>query len=103
MKISYVTIRGLKFLGNPSSNNWHACVERIGKDLDDLLITQCMFVGNPDTLDIYCAALATGDRFVVDHCVFYNCHASTVYWDGLEGVGGKGCAMRYCIVDVQIR
>jgi len=36
---------------------------------------------------------------VVDHCVFYNCHASTVYWDGPEGIGGKGCAMKYCIVD----
>ncbi len=99
IKISHVTIRGLKFLGNPLSNNWHACVERIGKDLDDLLITQCVFVGDPDTLNIYCAVLATGDRFIVDHCIFNNCHASTVYWDGLEGIGGKGCAMRYCIVD----
>ena len=99
IKISHVTIRGLKFLGNPLPNNWHACVERIGKDLDDLLITQCVFVGDPDTLNIYCAVLATGDRFIVDHCIFNNCHASTVYWDGLEGIGGKGCAMRYCIVD----
>ena len=99
IKINYVTVRGLKFLGNPSSNNWHCCVERIGKDLDDLLITQCMFVGDTETLDIHCAALATGDRFIVDHCIFRNCHASVVFWDGLEGVGGKGCAMRYCIVD----
>jgi len=99
IKNSYVTIRGLKFLGNPLSNNWHACVERIGKDLDDLLITQCMFIGDRDSFNIYCAALATGSRFVVDHCIFHNCHASTVYWDGLEGVSGKGCAMRYCIVD----
>ena len=99
IKISHVTIRGLKFLGNPLPNNWHACVERIGKDLDDLLITQCVFVGDPDTLNIYCAVLATGDRFIVDHCIFNNCHASTVYWDGLEGIGGKSCAMRYCIVD----
>ena len=99
IKISHVTIRGLKFLGNPLANNWHACVERIGKNLDDLLITQCMFVGNPDTLNIYCAVLATGDRFVVDHCIFRNCHASVVYWDGLNGISGKNCAMRYCIVD----
>jgi hypothetical protein len=99
IKNNYVTIRGLKFLGNPLSNNWHACVERIGKDLDDLLITQCMFIGDRDSFNIYCAALATGNRFVVDHCIFKNCHASVVYWDGLEGVSGKGCAMRYCIVD----
>jgi len=99
VKRSYVTIRGLEFLGNPLSNNWHACIERTGKDLDDLLITQCMFIGDNDSFNIYCAAIATGNRLVVDHCIFRNCHASTVYWDGLEGIGGKSCAMRYCIVD----
>jgi hypothetical protein len=99
IKLSHVTIRGLKFLGNPLPNNWHACVERVGKDLDDLLITQCMFVGDRDALNIYCPAIATGNRFVVDHCIFYHCHASAVYWDGLEGIPGTGCAMRYCIVD----
>ncbi|MHC4644583.1 MAG: right-handed parallel beta-helix repeat-containing protein [Planctomycetota bacterium] len=98
IKVSHVTIRGLKFLGNPLANNWHACIERVGKDLHDLLVTQCMFVGGPDTLNVYCPAIATGDRFVVDHCVFYNCHASTVLWDGLDGIGGKRCAMRHCIV-----
>jgi hypothetical protein len=98
IKVSHVTIRGLKFLGNPLSNNWHACIERVGDDLDDLLVTQCMFVGDPDALNIYCPAIATGDRFAVDHCVFYNCNASAVFWDGLDGIGGKGCAMRYCIV-----
>ncbi|HUW18351.1 MAG TPA: VOC family protein [Sedimentisphaerales bacterium] len=99
IKVSHVTIRGLKFLGNPLSDNWHACIERVGKDLDDLRVTQCVFVGDPDALNIYCPAIATGDRFVVDHCISYNCHASAVYWDGLEGIPGKGCAVTYCIVD----
>jgi len=99
IKISHVTIRGLKFYGNPLANNWHACVERLGNNLDDLLVTQCMFVGDKDAFDIYSAALATGDRFVVDHCIFSNCHACVVFWDGLEGIPGKGCSMRYCIVD----
>jgi hypothetical protein len=99
IKNSHVTVRGLKFLGNPLPRNWHCCIERIGRNLDDLLVTQCMFVGNEDTLKIYCAALATGDRFVVDHCIFYGCHASVVFWDGAEGTPGKGNAMRYCIVD----
>jgi hypothetical protein len=98
VKINHVTIRGLKFLGNPLLNNWHACIERVGEDLDDLLVTQCMFVGDQDTLNIYCPAIATGNRFIVDHCIFYNCNASAVFWDGLDGIGGKGCAMRYCIV-----
>jgi hypothetical protein len=99
ISVSHVTIRGLKFLGNPLSRNWHCCLSRIGDDLDDLLVTQCMFVGDGNAIDIYCAALATGDRFVVDHCIFLNCHACTVFWDGPQGIAGKGCAMRYCIAD----
>ncbi len=99
VKTSHVTIHGLRFLGNSATSNMHCCVERVGADLDDLLVTQCLFLGDPDGLNIYCAALATGDRFVVDHCVFSKCHACTVYWDGLDEKEGKGCAMRYCIVE----
>ncbi|OHB80048.1 MAG: hypothetical protein A2Z25_06380 [Planctomycetes bacterium RBG_16_55_9] len=99
IEVGHVTIRGLKFMGNPLARNWHCCISRIGEDLDDLLVTQCMFVGDGSTLDIYCAALATGNRFIVDHCIFRNCHACTVFWDGARGIAGKGCSMRYCIVD----
>jgi len=97
--ISHVTIRGLKFLGNPLLRNWHNCISRIGDNLNDLLVTQCMFIGDKDVIDIYSAVLATGDGFVVDHCIFLNCHACTVFWDGPQGIAGKGCSMRYCIVD----
>jgi len=99
IEVSHVTIRGLKFLGNALARNWHCCISRVGDDLDDLLVTQCMFAGDTDTFDIYCAALATGDRFVVDHCIFQRCHACAVFWDGPRGVAGKGCSVRYCIVD----
>ncbi len=99
IEVSHVTIRGLKFMGNPLARNWHCCLSRIGDDLDDLLVTQCMFVGDADTCDIYCAALATGNRFVVDHCIFRKCHGCTVFWDGPRGVAGQGCSMKYCIVD----
>jgi hypothetical protein len=99
VKLSHVTIRGLKFLGNPLSNNWHCCIERIVEDLNDLVVTQCLFLGDKDTCNIYCAALATGDRFIVDHCIFRRCHACTVYWDGPQSITGKRCSMRYCIVD----
>jgi hypothetical protein len=97
--VSHVTIRGLKFLGNPLSRNWHNCISRIGDNLDDLLVTQCMFIGDRDVIDIYSAVLATGDGFVVDHCIFLNCHGCTVFWDGPLSIAGKGCSMRYCIVD----
>lgn len=99
IQTSHATIQGLKFLGNPTPNNMHACVERIGNKLDDLLITQCTFAGHEHGADINAATLATGDRVVVDHCIFVGCHACTVSWDGPEGLGGNGCVMRYCIVD----
>ena len=99
VKVNHVTIQGLKFLGNPKLNNMHGCVERIGKGLDDLLIKQCVFIGDRNGVGIYAATLATGDRFVVEHCIFKGCAASAVYWDGLDEIGGRNCAMRYCIID----
>ncbi len=99
VKISHVTIRGLKFLGNPLLRNWQCCIQRVGEGLTDLLVAQCLFVGDPETLNIYCPVIATGDKLVVDHCIFYRCHASAVFWDGLKGIPGHACAMRYCIVD----
>jgi len=97
IKVSHVTIRGLKFLGSP--NDMYAPIERIDEGLIDLLVTQCLFVGDEDSFDIYCPVIATGHQFVVDHCIFHNCHASAVFWDGPEGVSGRNNGMRYCIVD----
>jgi len=99
VKISHVTIRGLKFLGNPLLRNWHCCIQRVGRGLTDLVVTQCLFVGDPEPLNIYCPVIASGDGLVVDHCIFYRCHASVVFWDGPQGIVGRDCAMRYCIVD----
>lgn len=98
IKMSHVTVRGLKFLGSPVPNNWYCPLECLGTDLKDVVVTQCMFLGDPDTLDIYCAVITDGHQFVVDHCIFSGCHASAVFWDGGRGVVGTGNAMRYCIV-----
>jgi hypothetical protein len=99
IKISHVTIRGLKFLGNPLPNNWYGPLECLGNNLKDVLVTQCLFAGDPDTLDIYCAVISDGSQFVVDHCIFHGCHACAVFWDGNRGIVGKQNAMRYCIVE----
>jgi hypothetical protein len=99
IKISHVTIRGLKFLGNPLPNNWHCPLECLGNDLKDVLVMQCLFAGDSDTLRIYCAVITDGSQFVVDHCIFHDCHACAVFWDGERGVVSKQNAMRYCIVD----
>jgi hypothetical protein len=77
----------------------HCCIERIGEKLNDLVVRQCVFAGNKDGLNIYCATLATGDKFIVDHCIFKDCGACVVFWDGREEIGGHDCTMRYCIVE----
>lgn len=99
IKMSHVTVRGLKFLGNPLLNNWHCPLECLASNLLDVVVTQCLFVGSPDALDIYCAVITDGCQCVVEHCIFSGCHACVVFWDDGRGVVGKGNAMRYCIVD----
>jgi hypothetical protein len=99
IKMSHVTVRGLKFLGNPLPNNWHSPLECLATNLTDVEVTQCLFAGDPDTLDIYSAVITDGHQFVVDHCIFTGGDACAVFWDGGRGVVGKGNAMRYCIVD----
>ena len=99
IQTSHVTLRGLKFMGNPSMNNWHCPVEHVGQNLEDLVVTQCLFVGDKETFDIYCPVITNGNGLVVDHCIFVGCHASVVFWDGREGHTGSGHAMRYCIVN----
>ncbi len=98
IKTSYVTVRGLKFMGNASANNIHACIERVGENLDDLVVSKCMFIADKDMFDIYCPVICSGDGMTVENCIFYKCNASVVFWDGPDAIGGKNHAMRYCIV-----
>ena len=98
INVNHVTVRGLKFLGNPVIRNYHCAIERIGKNRDDLNVTQCLFIGNYDGLAIYCPVIGTGNRLVVENCVFYKSNSGVVFWDGKEAVGGKGHAVRNCII-----
>lgn len=98
IEMSHVTIRGLKFLGNPIPDNKHWPIRRDGKNLKDLVVAQCLFMGDRHVLPIQVAVIARGHGLVVDHCVFYNCKNALVLWD-VEGGESRGCVMRYCIVD----
>ncbi|MHC4574459.1 MAG: MBL fold metallo-hydrolase [Planctomycetota bacterium] len=98
IEMSHVTIRGLKFLGNPMSANWYWPVWRGGQDLDDLIVTKCLFMGDREVLPIQVAIIAQGHGLVVDHCIFYNCRNSVVFWNAAGGASKRN-AMRYCIVD----
>ncbi len=95
-EISHVTVRGIKFLG-PTPHNRHSSIRRHGKSLKDLLVTQCIFVGDMEALPLHLGVIANGHKTVIDHCVFYGCQNSVVFWES-DSTYSFGNAMRYCIV-----
>jgi hypothetical protein len=104
IEASHVTIQGLRFTGSPAyyyidgkQNRRYYPIWRDGKNLDDLVVTQCLFAGNVDVSPIRVAVIANGHGLVLDHCVFYNCQNPVVFWDAQGGTSHRN-AMRYCLV-----
>jgi len=104
IEASHVTIQGLRFTGSPvyyyiddKQNRRYYPIWRDGKNLDDLVVTQCLFAGNVDVSPIRAAVIANGHGLVLDHCVFYNCQNPVVFWDAQDGTSCRN-AMRYCLV-----
>jgi acetyl esterase/lipase len=98
IEVNHATVRGIKFLGNPRPRTWGYSIFRSGKGLEDLVVAQCLFVGDEQAMPYNCPICANGQSLVVDHCVFYECDIPAIFWDAEGGVS-KGNAMRYCIVD----
>jgi len=87
IETSYVTIQGLRILGTPVHERprdgmvrRNYPIVREGRNLDDLRITQCLFVGDKVSIPNHLAILASGQGIVVDHCVFYHCKDAIVFW-----------------------
>ena len=104
IEASHVTIEGLRFTGSPSyyyidgkQSRRYYPIWRDGKNLDDLLVTQCLFAGNVDVMPVRVAVIANGHGLVLDHCVFYNCQNPVVFWEAQDGTSHRN-AMRYCLV-----
>ena len=84
---SHVTIQGLRIMGEPVHENpkkgvlmrnyplvWE------GKDLTDLRVTQCLFLGNKFALPNHLGILANGSELNVDHCVFFGVKDAVMMW-----------------------
>lgn len=104
VETSHVTFEGLRFSGGPAyyyidgqHNRRSYPIWRDGKNLDDLLVTQCLFTGDVDLLPVRVATIANGHGLVLDHCVFYHCQNPVVFWNA-EGGTSHHNAMRYCLV-----
>ncbi len=95
---SHVTIRGMKFLGHNYPVNLYYPIARFNKEKTDLIVEQCMFLGDLQTSVIQAGIIAHGDAVKVDHCVFYNANNAAIYWQD-SGNGIKtGNSMTNCIV-----
>jgi len=98
VEVNHATVRGIKFLGNPRPRTWGYSIFRMNKGLEDLVVSQCMFIGDEQAMPYNCPICANGQGLVVDHCIFYKCDIPAIFWDAEGGVS-RGNAMRYCIVD----
>ena len=52
-----------------------------------------MFAGNLDVMPIRVAVIANGDGLAIDHCVFFNCQNSVVFWEA----EGEQAIMILCV------
>ena len=87
VQTNHVTIQGLRILGepvheNPSTGilvrNYPIVWE--GKNLEDLRITECLFIGDKFAIPNHLGVLANGRNLEVDHCVFYGVKDAVVMW-----------------------
>ena len=89
---SHVTIRGLKFHGYFYPNTRYFPIARFNKLKTDLLVEQCMFVGDADISQIQAGVIAHGNEVKVDHCVFYKLRNTVVFFqDSGNGIKNGNC------------
>lgn len=84
---SHVTIQGLRILGQPVHENpskgiliRNYPIAWEGKNLEDLRVTQCLFIGSKYAMPNHLGLLANGTSLEVDHCVFYGVKDAVVMW-----------------------
>jgi hypothetical protein len=104
IEVNHATVQGLRFTGgldfyykSPKQIRRTYPIWRGGKNLDDLLVKQCVFVGDEQTMPLHVGVIANGHGLVLDHDVFYNVRNAVVFW-GAEGGTSHRNAMRNCLV-----
>ncbi len=104
IEVSHATVQGLRFLGeldffykSPAESRRTYPIWRGGKNLDDLLVKQCVFMGDDQAMPLHVGVIANGHGLVLEHDVFYNVRNAVVFWQA-EGGTSHGNAMRNCLV-----
>jgi hypothetical protein len=89
---NHVTIRGIKFHGYFYPDTRYFPIARFNKTKTDLLVEQCMFVGDANISQIQAGIIAHGNEVKVDHCIFYKVRNTVVFFqDSGNGIkNGNG-------------
>ncbi len=77
---SRVTVRGIKFTGYAYPHTRYFPVARINKSETDLLVEQCLFLGDANVSQIQAGVIAHGDKVRIDHCIFYKLRNTVVFF-----------------------
>ncbi len=104
IEVSHATIQGLRFTGGLDYLYKSATqirrtypIWRGGKDLDELVVKQCVFSGDDQVMPLHVGVIANGHGLVLEHDVFYNVRNAVVFWTAEGGTSHRN-AMRNCLV-----
>jgi len=90
-----VTIRGLKFMGNPNTQvHYYYPIRREEKLYDGLNVSQCFFIGEANSAPIQSAFWTAGSGIHVDYCIFHNSKIAFVL-----GRNFKDFSLTHSIID----
>jgi hypothetical protein len=100
LETNHVSIQGLRVLGIPIHEKpAEGTIRRVypivreGTNLDDLRISQCLFIGDKNTIPNHLPILVDGQGIEVDHCVFYNVKDAIVFF--VSDTLAKNCKMHH--------
>jgi len=89
-----VTLRGLKFIGNPNpSVTRYYPITRENSTLKSLEVSQCYFIAEKNSTPIQGGIWAHGQETNVSHCIFYNCRNGVLLLGGV-----KNCSITNSII-----
>ncbi len=77
---SHVTIRGIKFHGYFYPQTRYFPIARFNKTKTDLVVEQCLFVGDANISQIQAGVIAHGNEVKIDHCIFCGVRNTVVFF-----------------------
>lgn len=82
---AHVTIKGLKFLGNPNPEvDYYYPISKEDKQLADLEVIQCYFIGDKEAAKIQGGVWAHGPQNNITQCIFYECRNAVLFFNNVR-------------------